>query len=838
MQTLKTVLEKYKIEIPIIQRDYAQGRRSPRIDRLRENFIGELINSLQKGTKDSVLHLDFIYGREVDTNQVSQKKANYQSVQELLNAAKKHSSLLNVKLNGEIPNISEGSERENFTKILPLDGQQRLTTLWLLHFSLAHQCGEMPQWINRFSYETRKSSRDFIKSMIEHSSRLKIFSTYSKAIKNSEWFLSKWEFDPTVEGMLVTLDEIYKQSKYLDCKYLYRNLEENQICFDFLPLSELSLDNDIYIKMNARGKELSDFENFKNVLLVELDKYFKTDEIQLIAKKMDVHWYDIFWTYKRPDTFDVQTTYFTFVKTKLLYFWLVNNPSSKIDNKLVRTILNLEKEESKKYYLDLKTIEGKGLINFEALTYLFEVLDTFGDSKKIKIYESWLNEIIFDEKRQVTAPLEDSFSFLTLIFADRNNNIAYDDRAMVYAITEFLRIHKNFDLKLKEPFQQYIRVCQNLIYNQVYIQDPETFSNALKTINELAVESADIYSYILSEKVSSLLKGRTQFDEELIKLKLIHNIPSLEKTFLKAEKHYFLRGQIGFLIEVAGGSNSLDLDEFENIRKSISNLFREPIVKNSNYLLERAFLTYGNFSKDEKNDKWSFFAKTAALRAKEEGWRQVFRSPQKFKKLIKLSKKISKNEWQEDLQNVTTKYDSRNWSYYFIKSPSIWEICYDRFIKITKNGEKVRLLEKTAASSRQRELRSYYFKENFTTKIEPFTVFDYHKIADQTDNPCAFFSNWKFNKNNYFLDVRFYDGRYELRFGIRNQETDTKVFDNKILKVLNNHDFKQKKEPEDGKFKYLEPYFDNSYLKYEDKDETLVNEVQNLLKDFVSVDSN
>ena len=72
------------IEIPIIQRDYAQGRLGK--ENLRKSFLGDLKNALDNG---EIMKLDFVYG-----------------------------STENDKLN-------------------PLDGQQRLTTLWLLHWYIA-----------------------------------------------------------------------------------------------------------------------------------------------------------------------------------------------------------------------------------------------------------------------------------------------------------------------------------------------------------------------------------------------------------------------------------------------------------------------------------------------------------------------------------------------------------------------------------------------------------------------------------------------------------------------------------------------------------------------------
>ena len=69
-----------KITIPIIQRDYAQGRRDPDIDRVRSRFL----DSLYRAVSDEPITLDFVYG-DIDENGV----------------------------------------------MTPLDGQQRLTTLFL-----------------------------------------------------------------------------------------------------------------------------------------------------------------------------------------------------------------------------------------------------------------------------------------------------------------------------------------------------------------------------------------------------------------------------------------------------------------------------------------------------------------------------------------------------------------------------------------------------------------------------------------------------------------------------------------------------------------------------------
>ena len=117
--TKKTTFWKFlsdnTIEIPIIQRDYAQGRVGK--EYLRKNFLSDLKDALDKGEE---LKLDFVYGSKDDN------------------------------------------------KLNPLDGQQRLTTLWLLHWYIALRSGKLNdvcEKLKRFTYETRISSREFCKGL-------------------------------------------------------------------------------------------------------------------------------------------------------------------------------------------------------------------------------------------------------------------------------------------------------------------------------------------------------------------------------------------------------------------------------------------------------------------------------------------------------------------------------------------------------------------------------------------------------------------------------------------------------------------------------------------------
>jgi hypothetical protein len=73
---------------------------------------------------------------------------------------------------------------------------------------------------------------------------------------------------------------------------------EPVISFKFLNLEEFELSDELYLKMNARGKALTDFENFKAWLIGYIqDKNFKITENNWTIK-LDKEWTDLFWKFR------------------------------------------------------------------------------------------------------------------------------------------------------------------------------------------------------------------------------------------------------------------------------------------------------------------------------------------------------------------------------------------------------------------------------------------------------------------------------------------------------------------------------------------------------------
>lgn len=244
-----------EIVIPIIQRDYAQGR--PSEERIRNDFLSELYSALSSfdadaGAPRNPITLDFIYG--------------------------------------DITGIGD---------FIPLDGQQRLTTLFLLSWYASRkenvpsgQC----RYLEHFRYKTRPSAEAFCKNLVEY--RPESFTkAISGQIRDEAWFPSSWNHDATIGSMLVMLDAI--QTKFKDVQGLWNALEGGAVSFYFLPISQIGLTDDIYIRMNARGKPLTEFEHFKASLLGGVRAMVGEDVSKRIGDRIDQEWTDLLWPYAR-----------------------------------------------------------------------------------------------------------------------------------------------------------------------------------------------------------------------------------------------------------------------------------------------------------------------------------------------------------------------------------------------------------------------------------------------------------------------------------------------------------------------------------------------------------
>ena len=261
-----------RIEIPLIQRDYAQGRAGAQVESIRRDFLDALIDAITGGDP---LDLDFVYG-EVDE----------------------------ATLN-------------------PLDGQQRLTTLFLLHWYLAARTSRLgdAQAILQMTYATRPTAELFCRELVDPQHPLgDDFTVPSKWITSQAWYLFAWRHDPTVQAMLVMLDAIHNRlgDPAIDLDVAWSRLTDKDapaISFYFLPIDDMPSGDELYIKMNSRGKPLTDFENFKARFEKLLAHGSDAARFERVIHKIDGAWTDVLWQFDGGDDVidDEFLRYFEFI---------------------------------------------------------------------------------------------------------------------------------------------------------------------------------------------------------------------------------------------------------------------------------------------------------------------------------------------------------------------------------------------------------------------------------------------------------------------------------------------------------------------------------------------
>lgn len=752
--TFFQLIQKYHIQIPIIQRDYAQGRSSAK--EIRIDFLDALYDYLLEGKPNR--DLDFIYG-----------------------------------------NLSDKIIKDAVT-FIPLDGQQRLTTLFLLHWFLANKDMEMPvlraivfkhgtgNQKSKFTYETRASSREFCDALMINDIDLNDLlpsdpgqhNSLSKTIAEAGWYFLSWENDPTIKSMLIMLDAIHERFHgSTDFFKKLTRLDNPVITFQFLDLDFYNLTDDLYIKMNARGIPLTPFEQFK----ASVEKFIKKSEFNkkhtydlifngevkevftetYFSHRIDTDWANLFWNHTGKNKKEYDLLIMNFIRA------IVVNHSAGITNNanLAFMIDQSNKSISFHQYSIFNCINEKYIIDLIAILDLLK-----NGNNKVKQY---LDKSFYYYK-------EDQV-FETVI---KNNFLqaGYTVRIQFHAYCQYqIKYHTNPDLP------GWMRVIHNLSENTIYNNETD-FVNSIASINKLVEIEVGILDY-LAKDITITGFDRIQIYEERVKSALILRKDGWEELIFPIEQHGYFKGQIGFLIYSSG--------IFDYYNKHSNCNWSEP----DNMLYKQLFATYCEKAKSifDNNGLIEFpeFIWERALLSKidyliEEGSNQSFLINRdrdiSWKRLLKgdknqLHQKLIKDIFDElDVNNITqsltliretNKVNVTDWRHKFIEIPELFSYRGAKRYVRKESRHGFVLFAGERMSGAHAELFSYsLFLENLKDKFfEPFTEkCDYYFASgdDINEKPCAYINNWQYNNSKYALDIYYFpEHRFKLRFFYRDQ---------------------------------------------------------------------
>lgn len=631
------LLGDHKIEIPIIQRDYAQGRTAN--DDIRQEFLNALKESL---INKNPIKLDFIYG----------------------------STFSNT--------------------FLPLDGQQRLTTLFLLHWYAVNKYAANDEMyhnlLSKFSYETRISSREFCHALINNNINiLDVNKSISDIIIDSNWFFLSWKKDPTISSMLRTIDDIH--AIFFDIPDLWECLKnQNLISFYFVELENIGLTDDLYIKMNARGKLLTPFENFKAGLQKKaIDNKWekKANHTEEFSFKIDTIWTDFFWTnFKKNNSVD--TAHMRFIATIAM----------------IRAVLEKSEERFQTVQKLNDHPESVKPLHFskDAFDYLYNCYDLYRNIGAD--FDISINLPLWRHKPKKTVLAE-------IVFEDsqsQTGGASYTQKVLFYAQTEYLLKVKKHN---KEYFSDWMRVVRNLVSlgsidkdgkRPDIIRSPQTFDGIINLIHELSIGCDNIYEYLYSQASLKSTFAKDQIEEEKVKAKIIKQKPELKRLIWDVEDNELLRGRIEFILYCIDYNNNPDQLNVQLMSK-IQAVFQKYFNEDGSVPpgLRRAMLTIEiNGAYEFYNYWWSFWNVISATKRKLfETYRELeyfIYSDQKeyFKKLILL---LCTKDFYQIISEFQPPESMPKWKVRLIKEDLLEKMSRSNFIAIPDDNSCCYLLK-------------------------------------------------------------------------------------------------------------------------------------------------
>ena len=646
ISTFWQFLNGQNIEIPIIQRDYAQGREDK--EELRGNFLSALHDSLNDSNP---IKLDFIYG--------SKETGSFQ----------------------------------------PLDGQQRLTTLFLLHWYAAIKSNNLTIFnsdiLSKFSYETRASSREFCKNLVTSIIDLDYKSEkISSQIINSSWFFLSWKKDPTIDAMLRSIDDIHQ--RFYTVEDLWEKLiSAKLISFYHVELKDIGLTDDLYIKMNARGKLLSSFENFK----ASFQKHIKINNWEkdivfneTFACKIDTVWTDLFWNHRKENSID--EAFMRFISSIVMIQQALEKKNDRIN-----TITRVQRNPN-----SIK-VEYLSKMSFD---YLCECLD---------IYVKILNK---NTNIELNFPLwqhkPENGIFSALVYEDnysspQKNSASYTQKALFYAQTEYLRKTGSFDY---ERFTSWMRVIRNIVCRgdiekngnrPAIIRSPETFDGVISLISELSIGCENIYEFLANRETIKSAFAKEQIEEERNKACLIIASAHYKSVIFKTEDTNLLQGRIEFAFSCIDYNYDIlnfDVNKLEKVHEIFTSYFNEEIHINND--LRRALLTISDNDEKYKYYEywWSYsYVVNANKRCLIEKFRELeyyiygnFKNRESFRIYLK---KLTNMLFDESLKEIALNFippiDMPNWKKRLIKEPILLDNkCKSNYIAIPEDDSCCYLL--------------------------------------------------------------------------------------------------------------------------------------------------
>lgn len=663
---------------------------------------------------------------------------------------------------------------------IPIDGQQRLTTLWLLHLYVAKRVNEIISV--HIEYQTRDISGDFCKALSENFVNINIDAdNLSKEIKDSPWFIGSWYDSTTVKSILLALNCIHSVAleRKPDFNKMWEQMNKGIDCpVSFAFHNPKDLGKDIYVKMNSRGKSLSRFENLKAWLDDKLKDFQSAHCQHKFATKfymdwrvdMDNSWTDFFWQNRNFNTLfpeEIDDAQLRLFYTIAYIVWAEKKPAQRnIMGTDAEAILSRMRHSS----VDIATYELNKYNIFNEEFFIFAKKSLVGLQRIHKALNSNIQAI--DEKdisgKVVFWDIEETKEPLTFIYqlllSEKNPEIAYPK--IVLAASTLYFASNNIQEK---DLLNWIRFTRNIVNNNSDNMREEYIHSVLSAFRKWAkqLKRKGWHKFITELQKVPYIDG-AQIDEERNKYLWIKEHPECAESIFKLENHKFFFGRISYLLSYAENKTSAFFNSSSEILGELFDNDAPKEIIREKFRFQRTLLalsdTYGygryvgsNWLFPDTKSEWKKYLED-----------NTFPHNIGINRLMDiLNQRVLDTPIVVCLQNIIKekKTTIQDWRYELIVHPALWNYMQKKMLR-WNDSSSVFLLKKERMGNRNRraELRSYglyidlrlMFEKNAILNGWELNFYDWY--CSDRKNSCLFFQK-EIDGNLIAIDI-FFDTIY------------------------------------------------------------------------------
>lgn len=301
---LLTSTEVEQIVIPELQRDYVWGERNVK------GLLASILANYNSMVSQKLLIRDS-QGNGIDSDIMNYLNEEY----------------MRLRYNTRVGFIYAYHDRTLFDQYYLIDGQQRLTTIYLILLALYSRSKNPEQFrklyfvtsLPKIDYKVREVAHSFLVDFIEYELTK---TDDNDTFKNSSRYYREYDKDVTAQSIYANYyNVIVPELMSYDAEYLI-DYVENYIEFNYFDTNISEQGERLYLYMNSRGESLSAQERIKSVIIGR-------SKDKLKAGKMWEDWQNFFWRAKPQCDKNADRGFFEFLKWATIIH-LCNHPDTKI----------------------------------------------------------------------------------------------------------------------------------------------------------------------------------------------------------------------------------------------------------------------------------------------------------------------------------------------------------------------------------------------------------------------------------------------------------------------------------------------------------------------------